>query len=184
MKQPTFFEGVLVAVTLSLLGGIGFFALNLVFHSDALLRLIIATISFAYVAYLLSRSHEKTGRMTILVLWILISAAISLFSPSLTLYLLVHIVLISLVRSLYFYSSLFAALLDMALNGLSVSAGVWAGLQTGSIMLSLWCFFLVQALFVIIPANMQRQKGSELHSSSQGCFDQAHRSALEALRKI
>jgi hypothetical protein len=89
-----------------------------------------------------------------------------------------------LIRSLYFYSSVLSALADLALNALSVIAAVWAVRQTGSVFLSFWCFFLVQALFVAIPAAMQRNKHGPAEAESEDRFQQAYRVAESALRNL
>ncbi len=61
-----------------------------------------------------------------------------------------------LVRSLYFYSGVLPALMDLGLSALSITAAVWAISQSGSVFLATWCFFLVQALFVAIPPAVKR----------------------------
>ena len=99
-------------------------------------------------------------------------------------YLLVHVVMIWLVRALYFYSSLLAALADLGLNALAMAAVVWASLQSGSLMLAMWCFFLVQALFVMLPRNMEKSRNETLATGEVDPFDTARRNAQAALRKL
>ena len=67
-------------------------------------------------------------------------------------YVLIHVGLLWLVRSLYFYSGVLPALLDLGLSALGLAFAVWAAGRSGSPLLALWCFFLVQALHVCIPA--------------------------------
>ena len=61
MKQPTFLEGVSVAIATSLAGSVLYTALDVVFPGAPVLRLLIAGIGLAYVVYLLSRSPERAG---------------------------------------------------------------------------------------------------------------------------
>ena len=88
-------------------------------------------------------------------------------------------------RCLYFYRSLLAALMDIALQGLSLAAAIWALQQTDSLFLCLWSFFLVQALFVFIPPTGLTTARSTLRGETeQSTFQRAHRSAEAALRRL
>jgi hypothetical protein len=96
-----------------------------------------------------------------------------------------HLGLIWLIRSLYFYSSLISALADFGLVLFGVASAIWAVLQTGSLSLSVWCFFLVQALFVAIPNAWKRSsKPGIVSKSTQDPFQSAHRTAEAALTKL
>ncbi len=157
MKRPGFFHGVIVAAVL------GFFASAIVATLTPLLglgtvvRLVIPLLGLAYLLYLLNRSAEKLGRVTTLTFWTAMTAVAWWAAPPLALYLLIHVGAVWLIRSLYFYSGVLPALMDLGLSTLSVSAAVWAISRSGSIFLATWCFFLVQALFVAIPPSVQRK---------------------------
>ncbi len=183
MKQPTFLEGVVVALVASCVGAVVYAALTLVFPGARVLRLLIAGIGLGYVLYLLSRSRERVGRVSVIALWGLVAAATWLLQPGLLVYVLVHLGLIWLIRSLYFHSGLLPALADLGLNGLSLAAAIWATLQSGSIFLSIWCFFLVQALFVAISANLDRTPRHG-RSEPEDRFERTYRAATEAVRKL
>jgi hypothetical protein len=109
-------------------------------------------------------------------------------TPPLPVYILIHMGMIWLVRSLYHYQSVIAATADMGLNALSLLAAIWAFESAGSLFLSLWCYFLLQDLFVVIPANLKRVTSSPLTSMAQSTqdetFQRAYRSAEAALRRI
>lgn len=185
MKQPSFLEGVGVALVAALLGSVLHTALSPIGDGDGLLRLLIAGLGLGYIVYLLIRSPERVGRITSLVGWGLAAVAIWLLQPSLPLFLLVHLGLIWLVRSLYFYAGLLSALADLVLTGLGLAAGIWAATHTASLFLGLWCFFLVQALFVAIPAAVNRDTAAGLsHQASEDPFHYAHRAAESALRRL
>lgn len=185
MKRPTFFEGVLVAIVVSLVGAALFTAIGFVFPLAPALRIVVAGIGLGYVLYLLSRSRERVGRIVVLVLWGVVAGTTWFMAPSLTLYVLAHLGLIWLVRSLYFYSSVMSALLDLGLNGLALAAAVWAATVTHSVFLSIWCFFLVQALFVTIPKRLRRKASpGRPDPHNQDRFQHAHRVAENALRRI
>ena len=181
MKRPTLFEGVAVALTVSLVGTIIFTALNWLFPGYSILRLLIAHLAFSYLLYLLMRSETRTGRIIVVTGWILFAVITWLLAPSLTLYLIVHVGFIWLIRSLYFHDGLFSALADLALNGFSLAAAIWAILQTESLMLSIWCFFLCQSLFVAIP-SFRETKPLDQHTDER--FSHAYAAAEAALRKL
>ncbi|MGZ8916553.1 MAG: hypothetical protein ACXW1Z_26010, partial [Methylobacter sp.] len=81
MSKPTFWEGVVVALIVSITGAIGFFAASLIFPEDGAIRLVISGLAFFYSLYLLSRSRERIGRITVMLSWCILSAAVWLFDP-------------------------------------------------------------------------------------------------------
>jgi hypothetical protein len=185
MKRPSFFHGVIVAAIL------GFFASAVVatlapfIGLGAVVRLVIPALGLAYLLYLFSRSEERAGRVTTLSAWSALAAVTWWLAPPLPLYLLIHVGAVWLVRSLYFYSGLLPALMDLGISALSVSATVWAITRSGSVFLATWCFFLVQALFVAIPPTLQRkQKAHRSTAASSDNFEHARRQADQALRQL
>ncbi len=148
------------------------------------LRILIAGLGLGYVLYLLKRSGYRIGRLTTLAAWALLAGAIGFVQPALPLYLLVHVGALWLIRSLYFYSSVLAALADLGLNAASVVAAVWALRYTGSVFLGIWCFFLVQALFAAIPPALPRNQNIPGEPEAEDRFQQAYRVAEAALRHL
>ncbi|MGB5473212.1 MAG: hypothetical protein WBQ78_07030 [Gammaproteobacteria bacterium] len=185
MKQPTFPEGVTVALAASLAGGVLYTALDTVFPGVPVLRLLIAAIGLVYVVYLLGRSTERVGRVTAAAAWLLVAGVLWFTHPPLLFYVCVHLCMIWLIRSLYFYSSALSALTDLGLNGLGLAAGIWAITRTGSVLLGIWCFFLVQALFVFIPKSVSRKPGAgQAGQAVEDRFQHAYRAAETAVRKL
>ena len=185
MSRPSFLEGVVVALVASLLGSLLYAVLVPTLPSGPVLRLLITGIALGYVIYLLRRSPERVGRITVLAVWSLAAAAIWLMGTPWLVYLSLHLGLVWLIRSLYFYSSMFSALADLGLSGLSLAATVWAASHSQSLFLSIWCLFLVQALFAVIPANMQRNSSTKpADRDEQDHFERAHHAAETALRKL
>jgi hypothetical protein len=97
-------------------------------------------------------------------------------------YLLIHAGGIWLVRSLYFYSGLFPAMLDLALSVLGIAAFVWAISRTGSVFLATWTFFLVQAVFTAIPRTVRRSASAAMPDNA--AFDRARKQADAALAEL
>lgn len=185
MKRPGFFQGVIVAAVL------GFFASTIVatltpfLGLGAVLRLLLPLLGLAYLFYLLNRSAEKLGRVTTLSLWTVMAIAAWWLAPPLPLYLLIHVGSVWLVRSMYYYTGVLPALMDLGLSALSISAATWAISRSGSVFLATWCFFLVQALFVSIPADLPRNvKARPGPSAGNGNFERAKRQADAALHQL
>lgn len=185
MKLPTLFEGIALALVASISGSAVFLTLTTLFSAAGVFRLLIAGLCFAYVLYLLARSSEQTGRITVISVWFVVAATAWIFAPSLLIYILIHLAMIWLVRSLYFYSSVLSSLADLGLTGLAMAVAVWAWSVSSSLFLAFWCFFLVQALFVMIPRQFARPVNTHGSLSiSEDGFERAHHAAENALRKF
>lgn len=182
MKKPGFFEGAAFALAASLGGSVLHSALSPVLSGATAARLLVAGLGLAYVLYLLQRTPERVGRITALAGWTAAAALAWGLPVPLTLYLLIHLGLVWLIRSLYFHSSLVAALADLGLGGLALAAGIAALLHTGSLFLALWSVFLVQALWVAIPPRIGARPRAP--DTAEDDFQQAHRTAEAALRRL
>ncbi len=184
-NRPGFLHGVIVAAVFWFFASAVVATLTPLFGFGSVIRLIIPALGLAYLLYLMSRSGERLGRVTTLCLWSALAVVTWWVSPPFPLYLLIHVGTVWLVRSLYFYSGVMPALMDLGLTGLSVSAAVWAVTRSGSVFLATWCFFLVQALFVAIPPSVQRQAKPEQNTPAESeIFDRARRQADAALRHL
>ena len=86
-------------------------------------------------------------------------------------------------RSLYYYSGLLPALADLGVSVLGAAFAAWAAQRSGSAWLVLWCFFLVQAFHVLIPASLT-QRGRAAPDPADDAFARAHRAAEAAVRRL
>jgi hypothetical protein len=182
MKTLNFWSGVSVALVASLLGSIGYFALGNLLFADIGIRLVISGLAFAYGLYLLSCSQERTGRFTMLLLGSTGLIMLWLYSPSLTWFVLWQVLALWLLRAIYYHAGVLPALADLGLSLLSLAAACWALAHTGSLFLSLWCFFLTQALFVFIPKRSNLQPAARSDSATE--FNRAYQTAEAAVRKL
>jgi hypothetical protein len=151
-------------------------------------RLIIAGLGLAVVVRSIARSEEKTGRIVTLVVWIVAAAAIWLSGAGLPTFVVVHAALAWLVRSLFAYSRLIDAGVDLGLTVLAVCFAIFAAVRTESVFLAAWCFLLVQALHVAIPGLVSswtgaREKELPAGDPNRG-FADAFKAADEALHRI
>jgi hypothetical protein len=185
MRKPTFFHGVIVAAVLAFAISVVIGALTPFVGVGSVTRFVIPLSALAYLLYLLRSSSERVGRITILSIWSALAITTWWVGPPLPFYVLVHVGAVWLVRSLYFYSGVFPALMDLGLSTMSVSAFIWAISRTGSVFLATWSFFLVQALFVAIPASISRKKSDQGPCvTSNETFDCARRQADKALQQL
>lgn len=188
MSKPSFYEGVAVAFIASIAIAALVYVINRVFSSTAPLQLLITAGSFAYIAYLLMRSREKLGRLSVLAVWTTLSIASWIFAPSIVVYALLQLGMVWLIRCLYYYNSTLIALADMGLTGLSVAISLWAWFNTHNLFLCLWCFFLTQALFVLLPPDIGHLSGKRIDKvkpeHNEHCFEYAHQAAEYAVRKL
>jgi hypothetical protein len=183
MRTVTFWEGVVIALLASVVGNIGFFALTFFCSDDFALRMLISGLAFVYLFYLFSRSRERTGRIIAMPSWLMLIGALWFFYPPLSLFLIIHVLAVWLIRCLYFYRSLLACLADLGLAALSVASAFWALHHTGSLFLAFWCFFLLQALFIYIPTGA-KHPNPEIASKSETDFKRAYQAAEAAVRKL
>jgi len=185
MKRPSFFHGVIVAAVFAFFASAIIATLTPFVGFMGVIRFVIPALGLAYLLYLFSRSSERVGRVTTLALWSALAAVTWWVAPPLPLYLLIHVGAMWLVRSLYFYSGVLPALMDLGLSALSISAAVWAISQSGSVFLATWCFFLVQALFVAIPSSVKRKPRDVKNTAVENePFERARRQADKALTQL
>jgi hypothetical protein len=178
MKRPSFFHGVIVAAVFAFFASAMIATLTPFVGFFSVVRFVIPALGLAYILYLFSRSKERVGRVTLAAVtwWV---------APPLPLYLLIHVGAMWLVRSLYFYSGVLPALMDLGLSALSITAAVWAISQSGSVFLATWCFFLVQALFVAIPPTVKRKASTARNTVIENePFERARRQADQALTQL
>lgn len=183
MKKPSFYYGIALAFLFSFFGSALFATLTPIYPDQWVLRVVITLLALAYLLYLLSASPACSGKITVLVLWLLVIGFSWFLLPSLPIYTLLHIGMIWLVRSIYYYRSVLSAIADMGLNALGLIAASWALVSTGSLFLSFWCFFLIQALFIAIPATWKHSAAKETQAEDES-FQRAYRSAESALRRL
>jgi hypothetical protein len=181
MSAPGFWRGVAVALALSVVGAVVYTALAPVLGSGVVLRYLVAGLGAAYLALLLRELGARIGRVVVVAGWLAVTFALVAFDPSIWVWLLAQATLIWLVRSLYRYDGLPSAFADAALSAFAVMAAIATAAYTRSAFLTLWSFFLVQALYVLIGAGRDSRQAD---ADGADAFGEAHRSAETALRRL
>jgi hypothetical protein len=174
--------GLAVAFIFSACGAALLAALSPWLGAATALHAVIALLGFAYAVYVIGRSGERVGRLTTIACWLVVVGGAWLLGLPLVGFVLLHIGLAWLVRSLYHYSGLLPALADFGLSLLGAAFAVWAAQRSGSAWLALWCFFLVQAFHALIPTTLRR--GSTALEAADDGFSRAHRAAEAAVRRL
>ncbi len=183
--KPSFVSEVVLALCLSAAAGALASSLMLLFDAQSVLRGLIALLGFAYVLYRLGRSRQRSGRIVVFAVWCVAAGATWFLAPPLPLYLCIHVTLIWLIRSIYRYSSPFMAAADLGLTVFAFTIASAVLIRSGSVWLASWCFFLVQALHVVIPSSLRKRAGLDHRSDPENsAFLQAHRAAEVAIRKL
>ena len=181
-RRPSLGAGLAAALVLSACGAALLAAMTPLLGQAAAVRTVVAMLGLAYLMYAVSRSGERVGRLTTLACWIAVASAAWLFGLPLAGYILVHLGLLWLVRSLYHYSGLLPALVDLGVTALGAAFAAWAALRSDSAWLVLWSFFLVQAFHVLVPASLTRREGGA--AAADDAFARAHRAAEAAVRRL
>ena len=185
MKRLSFIDALLFAAALSVIGSVLAVLLAPLCSGVLLSRALCTALALAYVLFLLMRSRLRNGRVSLLAGWLLAALAIALFCPSLLTVVAAHLTLIWLIRALLFHSSLLTALADLGLCALSLAAGCWALMETGSVLISLWSLGLVQAACALLPTRLgaARRMANALTDDEQR-FTSAARVAEQALQSL
>lgn len=188
MKTPTFIEGALVGLVAAVGASIAHLTLTLALPGSQALATLIIGLGIAYCLYLLGRSRERAGRLVMVTLWGAITALAWGLSPGPWTQILVQCGMVWLVRSLYHQPTALAALLDGALIAAGLAASGWAAVHTGSLLLAVWCLFLVQALFggirSLLPTPDGAASGSADRTDPPDPFDLAFRAAQRATARL
>jgi hypothetical protein len=181
--MPSLGGGLVAALVLSACGAALLAVLTPFTGSAAALRAVVAALGFAYVLYAIGRSGERVGRVTTIACWVAAAAAAALVHLPLAAYVLLHLGLVWLVRSLYYYQGVLPALADLGVTLVGCAFAGWAALRSDSAWLVLWCFFLVQAFHVLIPPSLNA-RAAGTREAPDDAFARAHRAADAAVRRL
>ena len=184
MSGPSFTRGVLVALALAFVSSVAMTVLSGAFAFQDLIRILVPGLSIAYLISISPYRYRRSGWASCLVLWGGFALFLWLVWLPLIEYVVLHVVALSLLRAVFFHKNLLSVVLDLMLSVFGLAAAFWAASHTGSVFLAIWCFFLSQAAFVVIPGNGSAADASNGNRSNSSEFDVARRKAEEALRKI
>lgn len=177
--KPSFGEGVIVALMLSVLGSIAYFIGYVILGAIIGFTPIIAMVAGAYALYLVKRSTVRSGKLFAASAVVAITGVFILVPVSLFVLISAIIFGIWLIRACMFRSGVLDSVGDFLLIGTSVAAGTLAMLHTQSLFISLWTFFVIQALHIYLPVSVHGKEKETVHERK---FEHAFKKAERALR--
>ena len=147
--------------------------------------LLCAALGLACLVHLSRRLPGKPGSLIMLSLSFPVTL-VGLIAPlPLGYQLLLQAALIWAVRSILVYGDARRVMADLCLQALALAALAAAYSRTGSVMLSIWSFFLVQASFVFIADSRPRAHGQlSPEAQKEFRFSRALRVAENAIARL
>ncbi len=184
MKNLAFWRGTAVALGLSLIGSICFSLLTPLFGSGLTARIVLASLSFLYLAslYGLSGRFASRGLVVGMASWSAVIAFLAVFNPSLSVWLATLVGLLWIIRCLLSYGRPLSALADTLINGVALLCTLLTALHTHSVFLSLWAFFAVLAAVALLPGY--RPAPGSPKDQNKDRFEQSYQTAQAALRRL
>jgi hypothetical protein len=187
MHRPTLLEGILVALVLSLSVSPLVVFVQLAVGSLLAWKIGVMVLAYTYMCYLLTRSGRRSGRVTLGLLALTVLLASIVCNLRLPTILLLCVTLMWAVRSFAYSRSLVSALLQGGVYVLGCGAALIVYGNSGSLALAIWSFFLVQAAFVLIPAQCMHRlatPGGTTRGGTPDGFGQAYHAAEQALERL
>jgi hypothetical protein len=178
MNAAGFWRGVGLAMLLSIVGAAAFALVSPLLGIAISLRLLLLAIASGCVVDTLLRNPGQPGRLLAAAVWLLIAGALLLFNPPLWLWLAVAAGYLWLLRSLRPSGRPLHALLDAAIVVVGLAAASASLRHSGSLLLALWCFLLLQA----VASALSAPKPAAVAASDR--FSVAQRNAETALRTL
>jgi hypothetical protein len=187
MHRPTLLEGVFVALVLSLSLSPLVVLVQLSIGSLLAWKMGVMALAYTYICYLLARSGRRSGRVTLGLLALTVLLAGLVCNLRFMTMLLLCVTLIWGMRSFAYSRSLVSAVLQGGVCILGCGAALMVYGHSGSLVLAIWSFFLVQATFVLIPAQFMRRPATPLSATLGGApdgFGHAYHAAEQALERL
>ncbi len=186
MKRPSVMTGIAFAFGVAVFAVPVWWGLKTTLPFVLAFRVITLIGYLAYCFYLLRTAKTRVGALTLATVNLVIAMGLSFLPVTNSLMVGALVTLISVNRSLLFQRSVIA----IGLDGLASAVGLmFAGYlfsKTGSVPAAFWSFFLLQSLFVLIPARPSGEGGffSADEKGEVDVFVHPQRQAEAALERI
>lgn len=185
--RQDFATEVVAALALCLVAGALAAGGAVVLGEHAALRVAIAALGLAYVLRALARRGARAGQVVAVAVWLSCTILAWPLAAGHAAFAGIQVGLIWLARACFSHRSLGSGLIDLGLCALALGAAIYASAWTGSVFIAAWCFCLVQALTVAIPAAVTRASdtGPSNRAADPGArFERARCAAEGALRRL
>jgi hypothetical protein len=182
MKTLSFWPAVALALAISVLGWVLHSVIGGFVDIGVSLRVVVLVAAMLQVLALLATHPQRSGRVVAAGAGLALSGLLVLVDPALPVWLVAQTGFIWLLRSLQRYDSLLTASADALLSGFALSAAIATAMHTRSLFLSLWCYFLVQALAAFLPRRLPA--AAPPTAACVNDFEASFRTAEAALRRL
>lgn len=187
MQRPTLLEGICVALVASLTIGPLLALLRFGLSTVVAGKGALVIVAYSYIVYLLTRRGKMPGRAVLALGNLVVCLACLVLELRWPALVLVLLALVSSIRAYAYSHSLVPALLHGGLCLLGLGAALWTYAYSQSLALASWSFFLIQALFSLLPARLGRasqQEQDALGGQEVDDFVVAHQAAQKALSRL
>lgn len=184
MKSNTLAFGIVVALVFAIAAPVVFIALKVFLPSWLAFRALVSGGCLCYAVLLALASGRRGGRIVSLLA--LAFAVLGTFAaaPPLWVFLIASAGAIWLARALLVARSIAGALFELLLVGVASFGALASGELTGSLLASVWIFFLMLAAGAFRARSAAANAGEEAPLTREARFERAHRVAEEALSRL
>lgn len=183
MKNLSFSQLAITGLLLSGLGYISFELLNLIFFKTDALQLAIALCGLVYLGYLFSKSPKKVGKVTGILTYICVCLLSLYVTVPTTLFAITIASSLWFIRCFLFHRTSIAIISDACLMFVGLAAAYWSIIETSSLFLGFWSYFLIQALLPFLPQKIKSSTAAN-PAEENNRFEAAHRNAEIAISRI
>lgn len=183
MKNLSFSQLAIAGLLVSGLGYISFEFFSLIYAKNDSLQISIAISGLIYLVYLLCQLPKNTGKISSVAFYALASLSLLYLTLPSTLYAFSIIGCLWLSRCFFFHRSFIAIAGDASLTLLSSAVAYWTIIETSSLFLGFWIYFLIQALLPFLPQKVKPSL-TENTMADDSKFESAYRNAEAAISRL
>jgi hypothetical protein len=184
MRPPGVLSGVGFALAACLMTIILAFGLLLILPVLAP-QLTVAVVAGCYLIYLLRYSATRHGYLTLACGFGLITIAALLMNIPFYEFALIEAGLIWIARSLYLRTRVLHVLIDLIIIISGLFLAGWALIETHSLAVAVWCFYLIQGLLFALPEYFVKPNvQNHFIPNDQHRFNNAWQAAQTAVEKL
>ncbi len=187
MKTITLIEGIAVALAISLAAVPTAMLVSFLMPAIIASKVVVGLTAYSYILYILSKSRSTVGKATFGAS----ALAAFLFAVAYGFHWMPFIILLAgciwAARSFFFAQGFISAALHGGLCLLGVAGAIWAFSVNRSVFAPVWCFFLIQALWIFIPPCFSKVRISSVEIPSkrkEDRFQRSFRAAETALSEV
>lgn len=186
MKRPSLLAGIAFAFVVAIFASPLWWGLKTTLPFFWAFRLAVLVPYLAYCTYLLLAARARIGIITLSAANLILGVALFSLPISNSLVVSTLAALVTLNRSLLFHRSLVSIASDGMVSGLGLLFAGYLFSATGSVPAALWSFFLVQSVFMMIPARFSESgvPTSSAEKEEVDPFQRSQRQAHEALQRL